>query len=825
MITASDLFVQKLSEPNRQFYAQLVDSKGIVITGSIRSITVSKGACGEDTFSVGSVYSSYIELIMDDCSDVLENEELLLQIGIVMDEETGEADYIDIGYYTVTKPKRTVYQMSFTAVGRIVSKLNCVPKALPQEKKLEDIADIITETTGVPIICKGVALEGALDIDLTGLTCISLLKIITDVVGGFATEDNSGGIVISKFATNNPIKYDSDDTTTIPEFNDYDYELSGVEVIVVEDTTDEEGNVQKGVSYSAGTPRLTMAMPYMTEELFSAFAENIVGYKYRPGTVHLSLGDPRLEPWDCIEFTDVKGNVFIVPCLNITHTFDGGISTTITAPGSSTAEEDAQVKGPITIQLENIRKEASDAINNLQIGSRNLIRNSESLLFEDYYFGELEGVYLVHQGDSTVTVVGADTEMSETGILTLNDASLDDDGSGVVTVTDQNDDETGPGIKEMSFLRSEDGELFEVTDKAAREEIEDLKKVTAAWGDFPIASSSAVGGIKSGGDVTVSSDGVVTVNDDSHNHVIDNVDGLQDALNAKAPLASPALTGTPTAPTAAAGTNNTQLATTAFVNTAIANGIAASDAMIFKGTIGTGGTVTALPTTYKTGWTYRVITAGTYAGVKCEVGDLIVALVDRSGSGNVNADWTVAQTNIDGAITSITGTASIEVTGSGSSRTITHKTSGVTSGSYGDSSDKRPSFGGSFKVPYIIVDETGHIKSISTHDVVMPVAAASTSANGLMTKEMVVNLNDLKDKVVTNPIVPRADNIILPAGDTSVQWDKYPAEMYSYFAYDATTGDEVYLDVCREPTMGGAVDFTISAPHENAIAIRILYLA
>ena len=33
----------------------------------------------------------------------------------------------------------------------------------------------------------------------------------------------------------------------------------------------------------------------------------------------------------------------------------------------------------------------------------------------------------------------------------------------------------------------------------------------------------------------------------------------------KADLASPALTGTPTAPTAAAGTSNTQIATTAFV--------------------------------------------------------------------------------------------------------------------------------------------------------------------------------------------------------------------------------------------------------------------
>ena len=46
--------------------------------------------------------------------------------------------------------------------------------------------------------------------------------------------------------------------------------------------------------------------------------------------------------------------------------------------------------------------------------------------------------------------------------------------------------------------------------------------------------------------------------------------GLQAALDAKTPLASPALTGAPTAPTAAAGTNTTQIASTAFVQAALA---------------------------------------------------------------------------------------------------------------------------------------------------------------------------------------------------------------------------------------------------------------
>jgi len=54
----------------------------------------------------------------------------------------------------------------------------------------------------------------------------------------------------------------------------------------------------------------------------------------------------------------------------------------------------------------------------------------------------------------------------------------------------------------------------------------------------------------------------------------------QSALNLKAPLESPSLTGTPTAPTAAAATNTTQIATTAFVRTEVANLVAAAPAAL-----------------------------------------------------------------------------------------------------------------------------------------------------------------------------------------------------------------------------------------------------
>lgn len=100
--------------------------------------------------------------------------------------------------------------------------------------------------------------------------------------------------------------------------------------------------------------------------------------------------------------------------------------------------------------------------------------------------------------------------------------------------------------------------------------------------------------------------------------------------------------------------SSTAIPTAAAVVAAIDNKITAANAMIYKGTLGTDGTVTKVPANgYKVGWTYKVITAGTYAGIKCEVGDMLIAINNGPVSGTtvVNADWTVVQANIDGAVT------------------------------------------------------------------------------------------------------------------------------------------------------------------------------
>ena len=64
-------------------------------------------------------------------------------------------------------------------------------------------------------------------------------------------------------------------------------------------------------------------------------------------------------------------------------------------------------------------------------------------------------------------------------------------------------------------------------------------------------------------------EGVVNKNSPLTNAEVDG--NFIDLHQSKAPLASPTLTGVPTAPTATSGTNTTQIATTAYVQTAVGN--------------------------------------------------------------------------------------------------------------------------------------------------------------------------------------------------------------------------------------------------------------
>ena len=92
------------------------------------------------------------------------------------------------------------------------------------------------------------------------------------------------------------------------------------------------------------------------------------------------------------------------------------------------------------------------------------------------------------------------------------------------------------------------------------------------------------------------------------NYVDGVTSAIQTQLDSKAPLASPALTGTPTAPTAAVSTDSTQVATTAFVQDVAALQASLSGAS-FTGAVDVDDTFTANTLALDNGsndWTFEV---------------------------------------------------------------------------------------------------------------------------------------------------------------------------------------------------------------------------
>lgn len=106
----------------------------------------------------------------------------------------------------------------------------------------------------------------------------------------------------------------------------------------------------------------------------------------------------------------------------------------------------------------------------------------------------------------------------------------------------------GQLIKEK-FVRKETGKGLSTNDYTTAEK----EKLAGIEGAVPSSSEPLMDGSASAGASTAFARG-------DHRHPTDT---------SRAPLASPEFTGVPTAPTAAQGTNSAQIATTAFVKTAV----------------------------------------------------------------------------------------------------------------------------------------------------------------------------------------------------------------------------------------------------------------
>ena len=119
----------------------------------------------------------------------------------------------------------------------------------------------------------------------------------------------------------------------------------------------------------------------------------------------------------------------------------------------------------------------------------------------------------------------------------------------------------------------------------------------------------------------------------------ERIDNVETALDTKAPIENPIFSGT-------VKVGEDEVALKTYVDGLFAN---LEERCAIPSIVDS---TNPIPADYKAGESYRVAEAGTYVGVECEVGDLILVVKDYVAGTASDADFMVLQANIDGAVTS-----------------------------------------------------------------------------------------------------------------------------------------------------------------------------
>lgn len=357
MINGSTAFNAAVTEGGHR-YSIRISANGAIVACDIIGCSVYKGSAGAEAFSIGTVFTPYAELTVTNLSVPLENVEILLECGV--ETSSNNFEWISLGYFKVTKAQSSTVQTVLTAVGRTANALKVVPASITspitvsaviqtiQTTVRANYSDFTIDTTGVTVTTETITEN------LAGLTCQALLEVVTSVVGCWATETNTGGVKLFNYDTTTTLSYDGSRMIQYPVVNDYDFSLTGVKLIQQSAYEDEDGTYVPEVALTSGTPiTWTFQNAYIkNQSMLDTLATNCLGLTYRPATIALAYGDPRIEASDVLEITNTDSSTYIVPAMYVVHTLTGGLTTEIVAPGDSSAESDATTTGPISRAIE-----------------------------------------------------------------------------------------------------------------------------------------------------------------------------------------------------------------------------------------------------------------------------------------------------------------------------------------------------------------------------------------------------------------------------------------------------------------------------------------
>ena len=334
MYKVSDAFAAAMA--NRPYSAKITLDNGVVIQsdpadreGSINKITFRGGAnSNNEEFTLGGAVSASVEIVLNKEKINCEFAGRKIAAELVLENEA-----LPMGVYYVTEPRADDDLLTVTACDALGTKFEREYEPLDGFSFDMGVSSIgflraLCERRGIEVDTNNLV-DIPLKVSPDGFTERQIIGFIAALNGGYAVIDRKGVLRIRSYV--------QCDTKVTPD----DYYEGGLEkadyTFVVQwiKCYNEAADLTMVMGDMAASQGIYLESIWMTNEILTELWDKLQGFCYTPVTELSFFGNPLIDVGDIIMLEDLSGTSLKIPVMKISHEYDGGIITTITAAGEA----------------------------------------------------------------------------------------------------------------------------------------------------------------------------------------------------------------------------------------------------------------------------------------------------------------------------------------------------------------------------------------------------------------------------------------------------------------------------------------------------------
>ena len=302
---------------------------GTAVTGALLTLTITAGVNGEQPLlTVGNTCAKTVQMQFSGVQTGF------LEGTLVLSAQSG-AEVLPLGSFAVTEAVTRGGQTTVTAMdamGVALAELyqpSLSGAAATAWAVLNDVAAkagvaLSARVSGYQSVLAGVSMASL----AAGYTRRTVVGWIAGLCGCNAVIDRAGKLDFIWYSASGMTLHRADCYEGMDEIQESNSVFSMLSVSAV----DGNGNTQTLSPTSAEGTGALIENPFMTQARLDGLWSGIGGMTYRPAELSF-LGDLRLDAGDLITLTLDNGTTCSVPVMSLTHTYDGGVTTHVTALG------------------------------------------------------------------------------------------------------------------------------------------------------------------------------------------------------------------------------------------------------------------------------------------------------------------------------------------------------------------------------------------------------------------------------------------------------------------------------------------------------------